>query len=331
MSKHEKWTCMICNKNKVNVTVASDGSHYLPWGNNRPVCKNQECQDKMREKMEEHNQQQNKQATEEILKQIQEIIDRKEKLTIDFEKYDLTEEQKEICRKYVKTFKGIEDLKKQKVDLSKKQKEELEELSKCQECHQEPSDGKYYEVGGQGTYCKNCAEEKVNDSKTDNNQSGNSSNSPCDKCGLSVVTYYQIGGKGHYCNDCASKLIEESKSNSKNDNLSSDNSSDSSSNKKKNIKYEILNLDDGKKLIKEGKKLDDINFSRLSESEKEELRNYYYENYKNSDDSQREEPVKNSPLPKILIGGVVGVVGLIVFLLIWITKRPTNRKKKVYK
>ena len=49
-------------------------------------------------------------------------MERGEKLTIDFEKYDLTEEEKELCRKYVKSDQNIEDLKKQRDKLEKENK-----------------------------------------------------------------------------------------------------------------------------------------------------------------------------------------------------------------
>ncbi|MCE8163447.1 MAG: hypothetical protein I3274_04480 [Candidatus Moeniiplasma glomeromycotorum] len=180
------------------------------------VCDNSACQQKQKEEQKEKirklSEYKLEQEKDNIRNLIQEIMDKGWKIETDFEKYDwLTESEKEKYRQYNKRCQNIEDLEKQKRDLLK-----------CQVCQQIPANGKYYEVNGEGNYCKNCAKNLINSSDI-NNSSDNKN--PCDKCGLSVATYYTVGKKGHYCSNCADKLIEESKSNSSSNNSSNDNES----------------------------------------------------------------------------------------------------------
>lgn len=326
MSKHEKWTCMICKINKVNVTVASDGSHTdFGYGPNRPVCKDSECRNEMDNRMKEHYDKLNKKEAEKILEQIQGIMNRKEKLTIDFEKYDLTEEQKEICRKYVKSNKEVEDLKKQRQELEEKQKEELNNLLKCDECRKIPSNKKYYEVGGKGNYCKSCAEEIVNNSNKTTYESPTSNENPCEQCGLIFSKYYNISGKGRYCSSCANKIIESKK------NQSSSNQRNNNQNvgeEKQNIEENFVEIRpivnsvlEGKRKIDQGLKIN-IDGSPLIESQKEELKDYRLKRVLG--DSPK---VERGGIKSLLLYG--GIAGLVITLLIIIIKiRPKKRKLK---
>lgn len=281
---------MICRKNKVNVTIASNGDHTdFGFGPNRPVCQNPECQAEMRERMVKNNEQMAKKQAEKILEKIQQQMDRGEKITIDFESYAIDEEKKKLIRKYQKSCQNIEDLKKQK-----------ENTLRCQNCQQIPNDGKYYEVGSEGNYCNNCAKkvassnkqtelekcddcgkkitgksyyqnwdgtngsgiscESCNNSKKDNSRNNNYSpnsstdKNPCQECNLLSVDgkYYTIGKKGHYCNSCADKLLEK-------DNSSSNDKTQNSPLRK--IKLLAPDLKYGKKLIDQGRSPSEIDTS----------------------------------------------------------------------
>ncbi|CAJ0841982.1 10702_t:CDS:2 [Entrophospora sp. SA101] len=221
--------------------------------------------------------------------------EQKEKLN----EYNLNQQKKEeTCRQYNKKCQNIEDLENQKKNLLR-----------CQKCQQIPDNGKYYEVGGEGQYCKSCAKKVA----TDNNENekptnktprtSTSNQSPCEKCNLTFSIYYNVGGKGHYCNSCADEIIKNP-NNKKYDakcqdcgieiglgthcascfnNKRSPSSNNDNSEKKKNIpplrqavygQIKEERMKNAKEMIKAGSSCKNLILDDFSEKEKKELESY---------------------------------------------------------
>jgi len=238
----------------------------------------------------------------------------------------LSDEQKQICRDYVKIWREKKDLENKKEQLEQENNnysdhsDNSNDEEKCAECGKGETKYRNKETNDGKEFCsQDCFINYYKRKQSSTTNSSNNTEEPCDKCNLTSSSngkFYTIYGKGNYCNDCADKLLKK-------DNSSSDDNSDDKDKpiRKKNIKKLVDDKiwENLKRMVKSGEKSagEIIDEYELSSEQKRELHDY-----ESNNEFGQPKPFYRQPWV------IIGVVIILLIPLILIVKNTKGKKKR---